>query len=105
MKVRELMGELGKLNSETDIGFALTLPQSEYDLKNNNPITDFLDINLEDWILISDSDELDTFALIRFRVEENEISSLSNFQDEAKMLVEFRPKDYTLDEDTRLFEM
>ena len=32
MKVRELMGELGKLNSETDIGFALTLPQSEYDL-------------------------------------------------------------------------
>ena len=24
MKVRELIGELGKLNSETDIGFALT---------------------------------------------------------------------------------
>ena len=92
MKVRELIGELWKLNPETNIGFALTLPQSEYDLKNNNPITDFLDIPLEDWIHIEDDENCD-LALIKFRVEENEIKELSEFQREATMYVDFRLED------------
>jgi hypothetical protein len=92
MKVRELIGELWKLNSETDIGFALTLPQSPYDIKHNNPITDFLGINLEDWIHIT-NEEKDNLALVRFRVEENELIKLSEFQQEGRMCVEFRKED------------
>jgi|TARA_R100000781_G_scaffold31013_3_gene22566 hypothetical protein len=93
MKVRELVGELWKLDPEAEIGFALTLPQSEWDKNRNNPITDDLDITLEDWIHIDRNYtelEDDYFALMRFRVDESQIDMLPTFQDEGRMNIDYR---------------
>tara|TARA_R100000458_G_C8229391_1_gene211536 strand:- start:254 stop:538 length:285 start_codon:yes stop_codon:yes gene_type:complete len=90
MKVRELIGELWKLDPKAEIGFALTLPQSEWDRTHNNPITDHFDITLEDWIHIEHTELEDGFALMRFRVDEREIDRLSTFQDEGKMMIDYK---------------